>query len=428
MRNIIDLVVVGAGPAGLMAAKTAAEAGLKVTIIEKRRDIKQVRRACCAQFVMDDGYENEFLRIQDGKVQFTRNGFNVPYTGRLEDVINNYHYSPSGHRIHFAHPDGRPFAIKFDKGQLLWDLWKDCEKSGVELRPETLAYGGVDMGDCVRVDLKSHGNCSSIEARKLVIAEGANANLTGVFGLNNGRALFGTPFVLIYYIEGTHGFKPHSWNQFYGRAYHPGAEIIVAPSIEENIVELSVVGNKKMLPETFFENITKNSPLREHFADSRVVDKTGCALRSYASLNKPYSGNVIAIGDSAAHVEVIVQGALMCGYHAANAVKNELDGKNGFEEYTNWWNEAFDFNRTEFSEFISLYGSLAMMPKYSDEEIDYLFSLLEGKVLDGNFSQFEVPKKVWRNILSYKAKIQSEKPLLFEKIKKIDELNLEGKL
>ena len=428
MKNMIDLVVVGAGPAGLMAAKTAAEMGLKVIIVEKKRDIKQVRRACCAQFVMDDGYENEFLRIQDGKVLFTRNGFNLPYTGRLENITNNYHYSPNGHRIHFAHPDGRPFAIKFDKGQLLCDLWKYCEKLGVELRSETLAYGGSDAGDHVKVDIKSHGNCSVIEARKLIIAEGANANLTGVFGLNNGRALFGTPFVLMYFIEGTHGFEPRSWNQFYGRAYHPGAEIIVESSLESDIVELTIVGTKKMLPGTFFENITKNSPLRDHFAGSRVVDKTGCALRSYASLNKPYSGNVITIGDSAAHVEVIVQGALMCGYHAANAVKNELEGKNGFEQYTGWWNEAFDFNRTEFSEFIDLYGSLTMMPKYSDDEIDYLFSLLEGKVLDGDFSQFEVPKKVWRHILSYKAQIQSEKPLLFEKIKKVYQLNLEGKL
>jgi len=34
-----DLVVVGAGPAGSMAAKTAAEAGLKVALLEKRQEI-----------------------------------------------------------------------------------------------------------------------------------------------------------------------------------------------------------------------------------------------------------------------------------------------------------------------------------------------------------------------------------------------------
>ncbi|AEY67242.1 NAD(P)/FAD-dependent oxidoreductase [Clostridium sp. BNL1100] len=421
MKNLIDLVVVGAGPAGLMTAKTAAEMGLKVVIIEKKREISKIRRACCAQFVMDDGYENEFLQIQDGKVVFTRNKFDLPYTGHLVEVVNNYHYSPNGHRIHFAHPDGRPFAIKFDKGQLLQDLWEDCERLGVELRSETLAYGGTDTGNSVRLELKSKGNTSSIEAKRLVIAEGANAKLTDIFGLNKGRGLFGTPFVLIYTIEKTYGFEPGSWNQYYGSAYHPYGEIIVAPSLEENdTIELTIVGNKQLLPETFYEGITKNSPLRENFANSRIVDKQGCSLRSYAPLKKPYLGNVITIGDSAAHIEVIVQGALMCGYYAARAIKDELQGKNGFEEYTVWWKDAFDFNRGEFNDFISLYGSLTMMPKYTNDELDYLFSLLEGKVLNGDFSQFEVPKKVWNSILEYKEKIETERPLLFEKIKKID--------
>ena len=36
MQNIFDLAIVGAGPAGLMTAKTAAESGLKVIIIETR--------------------------------------------------------------------------------------------------------------------------------------------------------------------------------------------------------------------------------------------------------------------------------------------------------------------------------------------------------------------------------------------------------
>lgn len=56
MENIVDLIVVGAGPAGLMTAKRAAELGLKVTVIEFKKDITNVKRACSAQFVTDEGY------------------------------------------------------------------------------------------------------------------------------------------------------------------------------------------------------------------------------------------------------------------------------------------------------------------------------------------------------------------------------------
>lgn len=429
MNDIFDLAIVGAGPAGLMTAKTAAELGLKVTLIEMKQEIKEIKRACSAQFVLDDGYENESLKIQDNIIFFPQNGFHITYTGRLLSITDNYHHSPSGHKIHLAHPDHRPFAVKFDKGRLLQDLEKDCEKYGVELRLATLAAGGEDAGDHVRLDIKQHENFSSIKARKLVIAEGANAKLTGIFGLNKGRSLFGIPFVLSYTIEGTTGFELQSWNQFYGSEYHPFAEVMVESSIYGNdIIELTIMGNKDLPPDKIFEKLIKDSPMSKHFLNARVIDKKGCSLKSYASLNKPYSGNVLAIGDSAAHVEVLVQGAFMCGYRAANAVKNELIGENGFEQYTCWWNEAFDFNRTEAFELVKLYGSLAMRPKYSDEELDYLFSLLEGEVLNGNFSQFEVPKNVWKAILSHKTQIQSERPILFDKIKNIDELKREGKL
>ena len=429
MQDIFDLAIVGAGPAGLMTAKTAAELGLKVTVIEMKQAIKKVKRACSAQFVMDEGYENECLKIQDNKIFFPNNGFHIPYTGRLLNIIDNYHHSPSGHKIHLAHPDHRPFAVKFDKGQLLQDLWKEGEKSGVELRLETIASGGEDLGDHVRIDITKNDNSASIHARKLVIAEGANAKLTGIFGLNKGRSLFGTPSVLSYTIEHTTGFEPQSWNQFYGSAYHPFAEVMVGSSLDGNdAIELTIMGNKDLPPDEIFENLVQYSPMSKHIAKGRVIDKKGCSLKSFAPLKKPYSGNVLVIGDSAAHVEVIVQGAIMCGYHAAKAVNDELIGKNGFEQYTRWWNEVFDFNRADALEFVKLYGRLAMRPKYTDEELDYLFSLLEGEVLNGNFSQFKVPKTVWKAILAHKTQIQSEKPTLFDKIENIDALNREGKL
>lgn len=429
MENMLDLIVVGAGPAGLMTAKTAAELGLKVTVIEMKKDITHITRACSAQFVMDDGYENETLKIEDNKIIFTQNGFHINYTGRLLNIIDNYHFSPSGHKIHFAHPDRRPFAVKFEKGHLLGDLWKECEKLGVELRLETIAFGGEDMGDHVRVDIKNKTNTSSILAKKLVISEGANAKLTGLFGFNNERKHYGTPFVFSCIMEGTTGFEPQSWNQFYGSEYHPFAEVMIESAIEGNdAIELTIMGIKDMRPDVLFEKLIKDSPMSHHFTNARVIERRGCSLKSYDSLLKPYNKNVLVIGDSAAHIEVIVQGAIMCGYHAAHAIKDELMGINGFEKYTSWWDKAFDFNRIDPLEFVKLYGSLGMRPKYSDEELDYLFSLVEGELLNGNFSQFEVPKNVWKAILSHKAQIQSEQPSLFEKIKHIDELNSEGKL
>ncbi|MBE6050239.1 MAG: NAD(P)/FAD-dependent oxidoreductase [Clostridium sp.] len=429
MENLSDLIIIGAGPAGLMTAKQAAKLGLKVTIVELKKDISKVKRACSAQFVTDEGYENETVKIENNKIVFTKNGFDVNYTGPTLNIIDNYHHSPGGHKLHFAHKDHRPFAIKFDKGHLLSDLWKDCEKSGVNLMLETIAYNGEDLGDHVRVDIKKGKNKSSLFAKKLVIAEGANAKLTGKFGLNKGRTYYGTPFVFSCVMEGTTGFAPQSWNQFYGSKYHPFAEVIIESTLEGNdAVELTITGTKDLKPKDLFNKFINENPMKHHFTNARIIEERGCSLKSFDSLKRPYSGNVLVIGDSAAHIEVIVQGALMCGYHAALAINDELQGKNGFEKYTKWWDEAFDFNRSDPLEFVKLYGSLGMMPKYSDEELDYLFSLVENQTIKGNFGQFEVPKNVWKTILVHKDQIQKDRPELFNKIKGIIELQDAGKL
>lgn len=422
MNSIIDLLVFGAGPAGLMTAKTAAELGLKVMLIEKNNNFKQLRRACSAQFILDDGYENEFIKINDGKILFTKNKFEVTYSGALVDVTNKYYYSPKGHQIHFAHPDQRPFAIKFDKRKLLDDLCKECEELGVDVRMSTLASGGSDMGDHVSIDLKNENNQYTVNARKVVIAEGVNAHLTGIFGFNKNRTLFATAHVLKYILEGVSGIEPNSWNLFYGKSYHSNSPVIIGPSLYgDKTFELTLSGSKTLRPESIYENVVINSPLKSQFANAKLLDKQGCTVKAFSSLKVPYNGNVITIGDSAAFVEVEVQGALMCGYHAANAIHEEVQGNKGFEQYTRWWNESFEFNR---GDHLLVSQGYALVPTYSDDELDYLFSLIEEKTLEGTYSQYKTPSLIWDSILMNKAQIQKDRPLIYEKIGKMNTMTL----
>ncbi|HEY8462680.1 MAG TPA: NAD(P)/FAD-dependent oxidoreductase [Bacillota bacterium] len=422
MNNIADLLVIGAGPAGLMTAKTAAELGLKVTLIEMQKDFKKLRRACSAQFILDDGYENEFIKVDEGKIFFTKNKFAVNYSGALVDVYNKYYYSPQGHRIHFAHPDQSPFAQKFDKTKLLNDLLRECAAVGVDVRMSTLAVGGLDRGDHVSIDLRNEAKHYTVKARKVVIAEGANAHLTGTFGFNQNRTHFATAHVLKYILSGVSDIQPHSWNLFYGKAYYSNSPVIIGPSLYgDETFELTISGSATLKPELIYENVTQNSPLKNHFANAKIVDKQGCAVKAFASLKVPYSGNIITIGDSAAFVEVEVQGALMCGYRAAKAIQEELQGNAGFEDYTRWWNESFEFNRDDY---LLVSQGYALVPTYSDDELDYLFALIEGKTLEGTYSQYKTPKLIWDAILANKAQIQRERPQIFAKIAKMNSMTL----
>lgn len=421
MKNITDLLVIGAGPAGLMTAKTAAVLGLKVTLIEKSKNFDQLRRACSAQFILDDDYENECIKLFDRKILFTRNNFEVNYTGALVDVKNKYYNSPGGHKIHFALPGQKAFAVKFDKRKLIDDLYKECINLGVDVRMSTLAFGGTNNNDYASINLKDT-HSYTLNAKKVVIAEGVNAHITGLFGLNKSRTYFATALVVKYILEGISGIEPNSWNLFYGKAFFSNAPIIIGPSLYgNNTFELTISGSANAKPDSIYKNVTNNSQLKKIFEAAKLMDKQGCAVKAFSSLKTPYNGNILVIGDSAAFVEVEVQGGLMCGYHAAIAIYEELQGKKGFKGYTNWWRKTFEFNSDKY---ILVSQGYALVPTYTDDELDYLFALIEDKILEGTYSQYKTPKLIWDAILLHKDKIQSERPVIYEKMKKMNTMTL----
>ena len=143
---IYDVAVVGAGPAGLMAAQTASQKGLQVILLEKFKDISTIRRACCQQLVMDEHYENEDIQITPEKILFPNNGFAVNYDGPAYPITATSFVSPSGRTVHFSYADKRPVAIKIDKGLLLKTLLETCRSSGVVIHDNTTAYHARDAG------------------------------------------------------------------------------------------------------------------------------------------------------------------------------------------------------------------------------------------------------------------------------------------
>lgn len=122
-------------------------------------------------------------------------------------------------------------------------------------------------------------------------------------------------------------------------------------------------------------------------------------------------------------VEVEVQGAFLCAFKAAAAIEKELYGKNGFEEYTVWWNDSFEFCGEQYLRVAQGY---ALVPVYSDDEVDYLFSLVEGETFEGTYSQYKTPKLMWDGIRSHEDKIKTESPDTYQKILRINQMTLGG--
>jgi len=143
MAKEYDLIVVGAGPAGLMAAKTAGENGLNVALIERKKGISDINRACSMMVVTLTGKyleERVFLNSREKRICFPHYGFSVDYDGSHQDFYTWVIYSHKGNKIQLGDYEenarkgeaGRISAV-YDKGALLKCLLREVHAHRVEV-------------------------------------------------------------------------------------------------------------------------------------------------------------------------------------------------------------------------------------------------------------------------------------------------------
>jgi len=97
MAKLFDLIVVGGGPAGLEAARTAAQFGLKVALVERKTHPALVLRSCAQMFLMNmDSFYNESMypAPQQERWVFPANNFSVPYSGAYREFFACHFVSP----------------------------------------------------------------------------------------------------------------------------------------------------------------------------------------------------------------------------------------------------------------------------------------------------------------------------------------------
>jgi len=416
---VYDLAIVGAGPGGLHTAKWAAKKGLNVILIEKRKDISKITRYCSEHLILDEAYNGDTVLVdpEEGKITSTVNGWEVDYKGDLFPCTDKFYYSPKGNPIHFAWPDKRPYAYKYDKGFLQQSLLEECLALGVTFQNETTGYDATDSPDGVEVKCVSKGTKLRIKAKKLVIADGCCTRLGQAMGFNKDRGYMGVALCMATYMSGVKEYNPAEWVIWYGRCYGSNIAPIIGTGPAghfEDWADVINLGSAVDLPLNAFDRFTKESPIADRFANAKIEERYCCSVKAYTPITKPYKGNTVIIGDSAAFVEVQGQGALSCGYKAAEAVLKELEGKKGFEEYTKWWLDSFEFHDEGM---LQVQQGYALIPTYTEDEIDYLFSLCSDVLLDGSFSQYKSSRMIWDAILRDPQRIERERPGLMKKIK-----------
>jgi len=398
-----DLIVVGGGPGGLMAAKTAAEDGLKVLLIERKRDIPRINRACTSLFylkwVCPDGYL-EPVSVEacpDGtRFHFLKLGFSVDYSGPLVPYCNAIWISPGGYKVYPF--KNELFSYYYDKEIFLADLLASAVTAGAEVLSGTMALGAENTRDGVKVFVRTEAGEQTLEARKAIAADGVSSRIVESLGLNEKRKVF-LPLVKGSQIV-AEGVEPTI-------AEHINSHLsFTIPSVTTGRFTMDPRdGNKKLIGSNY-KQVMAIPEYAPWFRNFRLVQKTAFSATIRTPLREPIAGNVIAIGDAATPIETWIQGAVACGYQAVKAIGKELNGQKGYPEYIAWWQQAFYFNDPGYFKRIVTHHTLTWNKMCTDEEVDYIHQLFQDQRVVPTLELARTPEVV-----------KKDRPELYDKVK-----------
>jgi len=419
MTKKYDLVIVGAGPGGAMAAKTAGENGLKTAILERKTDPAQISRSCSMMFLVEGGYyfaERMHYNEKNKKMIFPVNGFTVDYDGPRRNFYAWHFYAPDGKtRIEFGDYEesikkgekGR-LSFVFDKGRLIDGLMKDAERNGVEVFTGVNVNGVEKTAEGVRVT----GNGDTYEGTFVIGADGLNSRIAELMGFNKERTFYATLPGIAHYVTGLNIHQSEA--AITANCFNPNAPsptpfwfmIVPSPYAEDEYWIQTPVD---------FEYVTKESVFSKWFPNVKVTRMMSLVGNLWSPVSEPYRDNVLLVGDSAWFGEVDVTGAMMCGWRAAHAItvalRDNKPNREGVLNYIEWWKKSYP----EFDDYRNFMMIFTFSSIFSEEELNYLFSLFK-RPLRSTINPFLIVRLLKQALEPMMPQIKQEMPSVVEKL------------
>lgn len=386
-----DLIVIGAGPGGLTAAREAAKLGLKILLVEKKQQPAQMKRLCSQLMKMGkSGFASAFVptdkpisaatctietELETALIKIRNPEVEVNYTGGLHHFHNATWVSPGGASFSLFPTNEYNYGFLLDKEALLAGLLDECQQLGVKLMAGTKCTdvddqpGGVT---CTLVPVLGDGAVQTIKARRCVLADGAFSPIMEKLGLNVGRT--GPPALkfLSCALDRVDSPYPDSQHLYVAvPSQHHGYFLVSAwPHGRFHIQVETMINSPANLVEIINRFMT-DSPYAEWFKHSKIVSRISCNMALQTNIWNPARGNLICVGDNAAYAETAIKGAIAGGYQAAQATKMALEGEDGNDYYNKYWELAFPSHSMQYRSMTRRNLSPAAM--LSDSQMDTLY-------------------------------------------------------
>ncbi len=428
MTKRYDLIVVGAGPAGLTAAKAARECGLEVALLERKTDITNLHRCCGQSLVsMNEYYFGDIFHFNNkGKrMCFPVNRFSLKYDGPSSNIYSWHFYSPDGHIVKLGDAkelkklgDNGRIAMIHDKEVFFRCLLDEIDKIGVEVFP------GINVTDVTRIgeNVRVKGGDKSFEATYVIAADGTNSLIAEKMGFNKARDFFCKISSQSFYIRNAKIPELEVALSCPDYVKEIPAFMVIFPWINEDEINaiFLTLDPYLALDEVSDYFMNKHPIYSKWFKDSEKLRKFTSVESICSPIREPFSDNVLIVGDAGGTQEVENTGAMISGWRAGNAVATSvIENKVGIEvkgisHYLRWWKETY-IDKYSHEDYVKNFTFSYIL---SGDDLNYLFGLIK-EPLAPCFNPYEALNLISQAIQQAAPTIQQERPDILTRLAKM---------
>jgi len=350
MPKPADVVVVGAGPSGLISANAIAKRGLQVTVLEEHAEVGLP--AHCAGLVSVNGLSAIGIEPNSSFIQNRVKGARF--------------HSPSD--LTFKVEARRDMAYVIDRSKFDQYVAQEAVKNGVNLilgrNAKTLnRYEGVIRGI---ID----GRESILEASITVDAEGAGGRLLAKSGLKPVDAKHILPALQYELVDVD--VEEESVDLFFGRRYAPNFFAWVIPTGSHS-ARVGLASNEENIHQLLDKFVDEN-----FHAPTKVDKRTGLIITS-GPIPKTCSHGFIAVGDVAGQTKPTTGGGVVTGgICALVAARAAVDAMEKHDASLKLLSDSYEveWRKLLANEFSTMIVARRIYNMLSDSTLDELFKIV----------------------------------------------------